>query len=391
MRWIGFAVLCAVFILSGTAHARDDEPAALPEAVATAWEAYQEASRAGDINAAGDAALAAHRAAQAGGVDPLTRAILADTAGQFAFIRNDYAGAIELLQAAVALYAPMGDAQIDGHVQALSLLANAYHLHEQNREALRWADRAISVAGTPGADPQRDVDIALAMSVRARTHWRQGSIGRAGRAAQEALDVLEPYGLENHSGASLMAFYVGVERALRQRMNESAWWFAVADHLFRVQDQDRNLMQITDVWSRYARERMPSAQRRDLIQRLDAAGYLTAPEREEAEAELDAAEEQERAEPDPLNRPARPLRREAPSYPPTAAQAGLEGIALLTFTVNAQGRVEDAVVVFSAPHPMFGQEAMRTIRRWRYEPRLVDGVPTAHEGVRTTFDFRMED
>lgn len=391
MRWICFAVMAAAMVLSGGAHARDDEPAPLPEAVAIAWGLYLEASRAGDIDTAGDAAREAHRAAEASDVDPLTRAIIADTAGQFALIRNQYAEAIEMLQAAEALYAPMGDAHTNSHVQVLSLLANAYNLNENNREALRWADRAISVAGAPGADPDRDADIALAMSVRARTHWRQGSVGRSGQAARDALAVLEPYGLENHTGAGLMAFYAGVERALRQRMAESAWWFAVADHLFRTQGQDPHLMMITEAWSRYSRERMSSRERRALIQRLDAAGFLTAPERAEAEAEVDAAEAQEQAEPDPLNRPARPLRREAPSYPPSAAQASLEGIALLTFTVSAQGRVEDAEVVFSAPHPMFGQEALRTIRRWRYEPRLVDGVPTAHEGVRTTFDFRMED
>lgn len=390
MRWICLAVLAAICTFLVSANARADEPAPLPEAVALAWERYQAASRAGDIEAAGDAALAAYRAAQAGGVDPLTRAILADTAGQFAFIRNQYAQAIDLLRAAEALYAPMGDAHINSHVQVLALLANAYHLNENNREALRWADRAISVAGAPGADPDRDADIALAMSVRARTHWRQGSVGRSGEAAREALAVLEPYGLENQTGAGLMAFYAGVERALRQRMAESAWWFGVADYLFTVQGQDRNLTQITEVWSRYARDRMSSGERRALIERLNTAGFLSAPERAQAEAELDEAEQQERAEPDLLNRPARPLRRDAPTYPMSAAQAQLEGIALLTFTVNAQGRVEDAVVVFSAPHPMFGQEALRTIRRWRYEPRLVDGVPTAHEGLRTTFDFRME-
>lgn len=391
MRWIGFWLLAASLVFSGGAHARMDEPAPLPEAVTSAWERYLAAAQGGDVDGAGEALRQAHNAAEAGGVDPLTRAIIADTAGQFAFIRSQFSDARAMLGVAASLYQTMDASQTNEHVRVLALIADAHHQEEQYRDALRQVDAALALAGPAGVDAERDAQIVQALDVRARTHWRQGSIGRTGQTAREALDILEPYGYQTHSSAGLMAFYAGVERALHQRMTESAWWFGVADHLFRAEGRDRSMMQITDVWSRYARDRINSAQRRDLIQRLDAAGYLTAPERAEADAQMDAAEEEERAEPDPLNRPARPLRRDPPSYPMAAGQAGVEGIALLTFTVNAQGRVEDAEVVFSAPHPMFGQEAMRTIRRWRYEPRLVDGVPTAHEGVRTTFDFRMED
>lgn len=391
MRWMWIAALSITLAMPAGAQARKDEPEPLPEAVAIAWGLYLEASRAGDINAAGDAARETFRAAQASNVDPVSRAIIADTAGQFAFIRGQFAEARAMFEVAAPLFESLGPDHTSDHVRVLALLADACHRNEQFRDALRYVSAALDAAGPPGVDPQRDADIALAFAVRARIHWRQGSVGQTGQAARDALHVLEPYGYHNNTSAPLMAFYAGVERAMRQRMMESAWWFGVAHHLFDAQGQDSQFLQITDVWSRYARQRITSGQRRELIQRLDAAGYLSAPERAEAEAETDLAEAEERAEPDPLNRPARPVRRDPPSYPSAAAWNQVEGIALVTFTVNAQGRVEDPEVVFSAPHPMFGDEALRAIRRWRYEPRLVDGVPTAHEGVQTTLDFRMED
>jgi len=371
------------------AHARDE--AALPESVAAAWERYLAASQSGDAEAAGDAVLEAHRAAEAEGADPLTRAILADTAGQFAYIRSAFSDARAMLGLSAGLYGELGESEKNNLVRVQRLIAEAFFLEEQHRDVLRQVDAVLASAGATGADPERDSEVATALALRARAHWALGSITRAGGAAREALNVIEPHGLESHTSAPLMAFYRGVDGALRQRHHDSAWWFAVAGHLYGLQEQGNSLIVITDVWSRYARTRLNPVQRRDLIVRLAEAGYLTEPEREAAEAEAEEEEQVEAAEPDPLNRSARPIRRTSPTYPAAAAGAGVDGIALVTFTVTAEGRVADADVVFSAPHPVFGEAALRAMRRWRYEPRLVDGVPTAHEGVRTTFDFRMQD
>ncbi|MCC5997407.1 MAG: energy transducer TonB [Oceanicaulis sp.] len=386
--WLA-SVVVACMITFSPAHARDE--AALPESVATAWERYLAASQSGDSEAAGDAVLEAHRAAEAEGVDPLTRAILADTAGQFAYVRSAFSDARAMLGLAADLFGELGESQKNNLVRVQRLIAEAFFLEEQHRDVLHQVDAVLASAGATGADPERDSDVAAALALRARAHWALGSITRAGGAAREALDVIEPYGLESHASAPLMAFYQGVDGALRRRHHDSAWWFAVAGHLFGLQEQGNRLITITDVWSRYARSRLNSAQRRDLIVRLAEAGFLTEPEREAAEAEADEEEQVETAVPDPLNRSARPIRRTSPTYPSAAAGAGVEGITLITFTVTAEGRVADADVVFSAPHPVFGEAALRAMRRWRYEPKLVDGVPTAHEGVRTTFDFRMQD
>jgi len=393
VRWLIGVVLTAAFAFTAGAHARMDEPAPLPEAVAIAWERYQQALQAGDIEAAGEAARDAHRAAEAGGVDPLTRAILADNAGQYAFVRGEFADARAMLGVAATLYGQMDESQLNSRVRVMALVANAYYSEDNYREALSQVDETLAAAGPSGVDADRDREIAESLVVRARSQWRLNSLSDAGRTAGEALTLMEPQGYETFTWSGLMAFYMGVDTTLRGRHHDAAWWFAVADHLFRQQGQGGHLSTVSDVWSRYARSRLTAGQRRELIGRLAEAGYISALAQEAAETELAEAEQEERetVAPDPNNRPARPTRRREPDYPIEAAAAGVEGVALVTFTVDENGRVRDAEVVFSAPHPVFGEAALRAVRGWRYEPRLVDGVPTAHEGVQTTLDFRMMD
>lgn len=389
-------VVCLLSLLlllaagSGFATAAAHDEASLPEAVAEAWGRYLAAMQAGDSQTAGDAALEAHRAAEAEGADPHTRAVLADTAGQFAYVRRQFPEARAVLGLAASLYGQMDESQTNSHVRVLALIADTHFNEEDFRQALAGVDQALAVAGPSGEDAALDREIAAALVVRARSHWRQSALSPAGEAAREALGAMEPLGFETFPSAGLMAFYAGVERSLRRDGDQSAWWFAVAHHLFREQGHSGHLMTVADAWSRYARTRLSAEERRDLIARLGEAGLISTSDRAAAEAETDEAEAEGAAEPDPLNRPARPLRRQGPEYPDRAAGAGIEGVALLTFTVTAQGRVTDAQVVFSAPHTMFGDAALRAVRNWRYEPKLVDGVEVDHEGVQTTFEFQME-
>jgi TonB family protein len=393
------AAFLASFVLLTVAHAgapawAADEEDYLSPAISEAWARYLAARQAGDMQAAGDAAIDAHRAAERDGADAMTRAILADTAGQFAFLRQDHAGARAMLDLAASLYGGMDESHLNSRVRVMTLAANTSYNEDNLRDALNRVNQALAAAGPSGVDADRDREIAEALVVRARSQWRQSALSDAGLSASEALELMEPHGYGTFTFSSLMAFYVGVESVIRGRNPDSAWWFAVADHQFRQQGQGGHLSTVSDVWSRYARSRLTSGQRRELIVRLAEAGYISAPAREAAETELAEAEQEEEREsaaPDPNNRPARPLNRRAPDYPQNAAAAGVEGVALVTFTVGENGRVRDVEVVFSAPHPVFGEAAVRAVRTWRYEPKLVDGVPTAHEGVQTTLDFRMMD
>lgn len=391
--WMVSAALLTLAQTGAPAWAADEDEYLSP-AVSAAWERHLAARQAGDMQAAADAAIEAHRAAESDGADAMTRAILADTAGQFAFLRQDYAGARGMLDLAASLYGELDESHVNSRLRVMALAANAAYNEDNYRDALNRVNQTLAAAGPSGVDADRDREIAEALVVRARSQWRQSSLADAGRTASDALDIMEPQGFETFTWSGLMAFYVGVEAVIQRRNHDSAWWFAVADHLFRQQGHGGHLMTVSDIWSRYARSRLTPGQRRELISRLAEAGYISAPAREAAETELAEAEQEEvreAAAPDPNNRPARPINRRSPEYPHQAAAAGVDGVALITFTVGENGRVRDAEVVFSAPHPVFGEAALRAVRSWRYQPKLVDGVPTAHEGVQTTLDFRMMD
>lgn len=62
-----------------------------------------------------------------------------------------------------------------------------------------------------------------------------------------------------------------------------------------------------------------------------------------------------------------------PDYPPRLEPI-MTGKALVAFTVRTDGKVEDAAVV-QADDVQFGEAALEAIRKWRYRPAQVKGVP----------------
>ncbi|WP_028115602.1 energy transducer TonB [Ferrimonas senticii] len=86
---------------------------------------------------------------------------------------------------------------------------------------------------------------------------------------------------------------------------------------------------------------------------------------------------------------AAPIVRIEPRYPAAAARQGVEGYVILNFTINEQGAVEDAVVVEGNPVRVFDREARRALAKWKYKPKLVDGVPVKQfdQQVRLSFEI----
>ena len=71
----------------------------------------------------------------------------------------------------------------------------------------------------------------------------------------------------------------------------------------------------------------------------------------------------------------------SPSYPPIARAARLSGTVVLQATIGRDGTIQNLRVV-SGP-ALLQQSALDTVRRWRYKPLLLDGVPV---DVDTTID-----
>jgi protein TonB len=88
-----------------------------------------------------------------------------------------------------------------------------------------------------------------------------------------------------------------------------------------------------------------------------------------------------------------PLVAIAPQYPTRAAQRGIEGWCLVSFTVDGLGNVEEEsiIVVDAEPRSMFDRSSIRAAGRFKFQPRVVDGQGVPVEGVQYVFRYELED
>lgn len=71
-----------------------------------------------------------------------------------------------------------------------------------------------------------------------------------------------------------------------------------------------------------------------------------------------------------------PLKTPGPEYPAALIDSGRDGTAIISFTVAADGSVQDASVK-SADDPAFGEAALAALRQWTFKPATRDGQPVA--------------
>ena len=86
-----------------------------------------------------------------------------------------------------------------------------------------------------------------------------------------------------------------------------------------------------------------------------------------------------------------PLVRVKPDYPQRALRRNIEGWVVVQFTITPAGTVKDAKVVDAEPKGLFEEAALKAIARWRYNPKVVDGVAVERVGVQTLIRFELED
>ncbi|HEX4619688.1 MAG TPA: energy transducer TonB, partial [Steroidobacteraceae bacterium] len=76
----------------------------------------------------------------------------------------------------------------------------------------------------------------------------------------------------------------------------------------------------------------------------------------------------------------KPVKTVPPEYPQSALAKGIAGSVLLSFTVDTKGNTRDVQVVQSTPAGVFDRAAISAVKRWRYNPVIVNGnavdVPT---------------
>ena len=85
-----------------------------------------------------------------------------------------------------------------------------------------------------------------------------------------------------------------------------------------------------------------------------------------------------------------PLVRINPDYPPRALSRNIEGFVIVQFTITATGSVKDVIVVHAEPQGIFDEAAVRAVARWRYNPKVEEGVAVERVGVQTRITFQLE-
>lgn len=84
-----------------------------------------------------------------------------------------------------------------------------------------------------------------------------------------------------------------------------------------------------------------------------------------------------------------PLTKVVPRYPARAQQDGIEGYAIVEYTVTTAGGTRDIRPVESS-HPMFERSCVDAAEKFRYRPRFVNGEAIEVAGVRNRCVYRLD-
>jgi len=79
-----------------------------------------------------------------------------------------------------------------------------------------------------------------------------------------------------------------------------------------------------------------------------------------------------------------------PMYPRDAAISGIEGWVKVEFTITELGTVKNPRVIDADPPRVFNREAIRAILKWKFKPRVVEGVAVERRATQI-IDFNLDE
>ena len=85
-----------------------------------------------------------------------------------------------------------------------------------------------------------------------------------------------------------------------------------------------------------------------------------------------------------------PIVKVAAVYPRRAQSRGIEGFVVVEFTVTKTGAVTNPAVVHAEPAGVFDRAALDAVVKFKYKPRVVDGVAMAVGGVQNKISFEID-
>lgn len=91
-----------------------------------------------------------------------------------------------------------------------------------------------------------------------------------------------------------------------------------------------------------------------------------------------------------VDKSATPVVRVEPRFPMDALRNGISGWVKLSFTIDETGGVTDVEVVQAEPRGVFDREAVRALRRWKYQPQVLDGKAVRQSNLQVVLDFTLD-
>lgn len=84
-----------------------------------------------------------------------------------------------------------------------------------------------------------------------------------------------------------------------------------------------------------------------------------------------------------------PIVKVQPMYPNRAATRGIEGYCTVMYTVTATGTTRDPEIT-DCPNSVFASASKKAALKFKYKPRVVDGVAVEVPGVRNKFTYQLD-
>lgn len=79
-----------------------------------------------------------------------------------------------------------------------------------------------------------------------------------------------------------------------------------------------------------------------------------------------------------------------PEYPTRALMRGIEGYAIVGFSVSAAGSVVAPYILESEPNTVFDRSSLKAISKFKYKARMVNGRAVSTDGQRYMFTFKLD-
>ncbi|MBA3582872.1 MAG: energy transducer TonB [Gammaproteobacteria bacterium] len=89
------------------------------------------------------------------------------------------------------------------------------------------------------------------------------------------------------------------------------------------------------------------------------------------------------------NHPTEVIKYASPQYPERAIDRGVTGTVWLQFDIDTEGKPSNITVIKAEPEKVFDKAVITALEQWRFEPYVVNGIPTILTKKSMDFFFKL--